>query len=128
LEPLLLAEWQQVTVTFDDSIDLSPNRSLLVSPAEWSYAAHNDICLEEVRHSLANIQESLSEAALEERRERRLARIIFSILARIRPKCPIALSFRVSCFHLRRAAFGDRHPPCRNRRRGCIFKLLSRAN
>jgi predicted DNA-binding antitoxin AbrB/MazE fold protein len=70
LEPLLLAERQQVTVTVDDSIDLSPNHSLLVSPAEWSYAAQDDICLEEVRHSLANIRGSLSEAVLEERRER----------------------------------------------------------
>ena len=75
LEPLLLAERQQVTVTIDDSmiddrIDLSPNHSLLVSPAEWSYAAHDDICLEEVRHSLVNIRGSLSEAVLEERRER----------------------------------------------------------
>jgi predicted DNA-binding antitoxin AbrB/MazE fold protein len=70
LEPLLLAERQQVTVTIDDSIDLSPNHSLLVSPAEWSYAAQDDICLEEVRHSLANIHGSLSEAVLEGRRER----------------------------------------------------------
>ena len=70
LEPLPLAERQQVTVTIDDSIDLSPNHSLLVSPAEWSYAAHDDICLEEVRHSLANIHGSLSAAVLEERRER----------------------------------------------------------
>jgi predicted DNA-binding antitoxin AbrB/MazE fold protein len=70
LEPLQLAERQQVTVTIDDSIDLSPNHSLLVSSAEWSYAAHDDICLEEVRHSLANIHGSLSEAVLEERRER----------------------------------------------------------
>jgi predicted DNA-binding antitoxin AbrB/MazE fold protein len=70
LEPLLLAERQQVTVTIDDSIDFSPNHSLLVSPAEWSYAAHDDICLEEVRLSLANIHGSLSEAVLEERRER----------------------------------------------------------
>ena len=69
LEPLLLAERQQVTVTIDDSIGLSPNHSLLVSPAEWSYAAHDDISLEEVRHSLANIRGSLSEAVLEERRE-----------------------------------------------------------
>ena len=69
LEPLPLAERQQVTVTIDDSIDLCSN-SLLVSPAEWSYAAHDDICLEEVRHSLANIHGSLSAAVLEERRER----------------------------------------------------------
>jgi predicted DNA-binding antitoxin AbrB/MazE fold protein len=70
LEPLRLAERQQVTVTIDDSLDLSPIHSLLVSPAEWSYAAHDDIRLAEVRHSLANIHGSLSEAVLEERRER----------------------------------------------------------
>ncbi len=70
MEPLLLSERQQVTVTIDDCVDFPPNHSLLVSPFEWSYAAHDDICLEEVRLSLANIQGSLSEAVLEERRER----------------------------------------------------------
>jgi predicted DNA-binding antitoxin AbrB/MazE fold protein len=69
LEPVPLAERQQVTVTIDDGIDSSSN-SLLVSPAEWSYAAHDDISLEEVRHSLANVHGSLSEAVLEERRKR----------------------------------------------------------
>ncbi len=70
LEPLLLAERQQVTVTIDDSIDLPPNHPLLVSPDEWSHAAQDDIGIEEVTRALATIHGSLSEAVLEERRER----------------------------------------------------------
>ena len=70
LEPLLLGERQQVTVTISDRIDVSANHPLLVSPDEWSHAAQDDIGLEEVRRALATIHGSLSEAVLEERRER----------------------------------------------------------
>jgi predicted DNA-binding antitoxin AbrB/MazE fold protein len=70
LEPLLLAERQQVTVTISDTIDASQNHPLLVSPDEWSHAAQDDISLDEVRRALASIHGSLSEAVLEERRER----------------------------------------------------------
>jgi hypothetical protein len=70
LEPLLLGERQQVTVTISDTIDLAPNHPLLVSSAEWSDAAQDDIGLDEVRQALSTIQGSLSEAVLEERRER----------------------------------------------------------
>ena len=70
LEPLQLGERQQVTVTISDRIDVPPNQPRLVSPDEWSHAAHNDIGLEEVRRALATIHGSLSEAVLAERRER----------------------------------------------------------
>ena len=70
LEPLSLGERQQVTVTISERTDLSPNHPLLVSPEEWPDAAHDDIGLEEVRRALATIHGSLSEAVLEERRER----------------------------------------------------------
>jgi hypothetical protein len=42
----------------------------MVSPEEWSDAAQDDISLDEVRRALATIDGSLSEAVLEERRER----------------------------------------------------------
>ena len=70
LEPLLLGERQQVTVTIYDRIDASANHPLLVSPDEWSHATQDEIGLEEVRRALATIHGSLSEAVLEERRER----------------------------------------------------------
>jgi hypothetical protein len=70
LEPLQLGERQQVTLTISEGIDVSPNHALLVSPDEWSYAAQDDISIEEVRQALATIHGSLSQAVLEERRER----------------------------------------------------------
>jgi hypothetical protein len=70
LEPLLLGERQQVTVTISDAIELAPSHPLLVSPDEWSSAAHDDIGLDEVRRALSTIHGSLSEAVLDERRER----------------------------------------------------------
>ncbi len=70
LEPLLLGERQRVTVTISDATDILPSHPLLVSPEEWSDAAHDDIGLDEVRRALSTIHGSLSEAVLEERRER----------------------------------------------------------
>jgi predicted DNA-binding antitoxin AbrB/MazE fold protein len=70
LEPLLLGERQEVTVTISDSIDVSPNHALLVSAAEWSDAVQDDIGLDEVRQALSTIHGTLSGAVLEERRER----------------------------------------------------------
>jgi hypothetical protein len=70
MEPLLLRERQQVTVTISDAPNIPPNHPLLVSPEEWSNAAHDDIGLDEVRRALSTIHGSLSEAVLEERRER----------------------------------------------------------
>ena len=43
---------------------------LLVSPQEWAEAAADDIGIDEVRRALSTIHDSLSEAVLEERRER----------------------------------------------------------
>jgi hypothetical protein len=62
LEPLQLGERQQVTVTISDRLDVSPNHPLLLSPDEWSHAAHDDVCLEEVSEAQAAIHGSLSEA------------------------------------------------------------------
>lgn len=70
LEPLLLEERQQVTITISDAIGIAPDHPLLVSAAEWAEAAKDDIGLEEVRRALSTIQGTLSEAVLEERRER----------------------------------------------------------
>jgi predicted DNA-binding antitoxin AbrB/MazE fold protein len=70
LEPLLLGERQQVAVTISDAIDVSPNHPLLVSSEEWSDAAQDDVSIDEVRRALSTIHGSLSEAVLEERRER----------------------------------------------------------
>jgi len=70
LEPLLLGERQQVTVTISDRTDATQGHPLIVSPEEWSDGAHDDISLDEVRRALATMHGSLSEAVLEERRER----------------------------------------------------------
>jgi len=69
LEPLPLEERQQVTVTISEA-EASLNYPLLVSHEEWAAAANDDIGLDEVRRALSTIQGSLSEAVLEERRER----------------------------------------------------------
>jgi len=70
LEPFLLGERQQVTVTISGATVVSPNNPLLVSPEEWSDAAQDEIDIAEVRRALSTIRGSLSEAVLEERRER----------------------------------------------------------
>jgi len=65
LEPLLLNEHQRVTVVVSD-ID----HRLLVSPDEWAESAIEDVDLDVVRRALSTIRGSLSEAILDERRER----------------------------------------------------------
>ncbi len=70
LEPLPLGKQRQVTVTISDKAFISPDHPLLVSSEEWSDAAQDDIGLDEVRRALSTIRGSLSEAVLEERRER----------------------------------------------------------
>ena len=70
LEPLPLEERQQVTVTISEAKRIAYDHPLLVSPEEWAEAAKDDISLDEVRRALSTIQGSLSEAVLEERRER----------------------------------------------------------
>ena len=66
LEPLLLEERQQVTITVSDA----PGDPLLVSSEEWAQAAKDDIGLDEVRRALSTMRGSLSDAILQERRER----------------------------------------------------------
>lgn len=70
LEPLLLRERQRVTVTVFDDADLPVDHPLLVSPEEWDDAARDSVTLDEVRRRLANIQGSLSQAIIDERRDR----------------------------------------------------------
>ncbi|SPF51315.1 hypothetical protein SBA4_4600004 [Candidatus Sulfopaludibacter sp. SbA4] len=70
LEPLLFGERQQVTITISDASDISPDHPLLVPSGEWAEAANDDITLDEVRRALSTVRGSLSEAVLEERRER----------------------------------------------------------
>ena len=70
LEPLLLGERQQVTITISDASDISPDHPLLVPSDEWAEAANDDITLDEVRRALSTVRGSLSDAVLEERRER----------------------------------------------------------
>ncbi|MGD1098324.1 MAG: antitoxin AF2212-like protein [Bryobacteraceae bacterium] len=70
LEPLLLEERQKVIITISDETEASLNHPLLVSSEEWSDDAQDDVGLDEVRQALSTIQGSLSEAVLEERRER----------------------------------------------------------
>lgn len=70
LEPIALKEQQQVTVTISDECDFLRDHPLLVSAEEWADAAHYEVSLDEVRRALSTIQGSLSEAIIEERRER----------------------------------------------------------
>ena len=70
LEPLLLPERQQVTVTVSDTTEIPSEHPLLVSSDEWADAAQQDIALEEVRRQLAGVRGTLSEAIIQERRDR----------------------------------------------------------
>jgi predicted DNA-binding antitoxin AbrB/MazE fold protein len=70
LEPIALEERQEVTVTISDQANAPRHHSLLVSPEEWADAASDNVSLDEVRHALAPIHGSLSEAVIEERRDR----------------------------------------------------------
>lgn len=70
LEPLTLEECQQVTITISDAPGITPEHPLLLSPDEWLDAANDDVGRDEVRAALATIRGSLSEAILEERRDR----------------------------------------------------------
>jgi hypothetical protein len=70
LEPLLLQERQRVTVTVFDHVDLPTDHPLLFSPDEWADAAREDIPLVEVRRRLSSIQESFSQAIVDERQDR----------------------------------------------------------
>jgi predicted DNA-binding antitoxin AbrB/MazE fold protein len=70
LEPILLAERQEVTVTISDQGNIPHDHSLLASSDEWASAAGDQVSLDEVRRALASIRGSLSEAVIDERRDR----------------------------------------------------------
>jgi predicted DNA-binding antitoxin AbrB/MazE fold protein len=70
LEPILLEERQEVTVTISDPGNVPRDHPLLASSDEWASAAGDPVSLDEVRRALASIRGSLSEAVIEERRDR----------------------------------------------------------
>lgn len=70
LEPIPFEERQEVTVTISDEGNIPREHPLLASAEEWASAAGDQVSLDEVRHALATIHGSLSEAVLEERRDR----------------------------------------------------------
>lgn len=70
LEPIPLEERQEVTVTISDQGSIPRDHPLLASSDEWENAAGDQVSLDEVRRALATIRGSLSEAVIEERRDR----------------------------------------------------------
>jgi predicted DNA-binding antitoxin AbrB/MazE fold protein/predicted nucleic acid-binding protein len=70
LEPILLEERQEVTVTISDQGNIPRDHPLLASSDEWASATGDQVSLDEVRRALASIRGSLSEAVIEERRDR----------------------------------------------------------
>ena len=70
LEPIPLEDRQEVTVTISDEKDVLRDHPLLASPDEWAAAADDDISLDEVRRALSTIRGSLSDAIIDERRDR----------------------------------------------------------
>ena len=70
LEPVPLDNRQEVTVTVSNEVDIPRNHQLVVSPDERADAAGDFISLDEVRSALATIRGSLSEAVIDERRDR----------------------------------------------------------
>ena len=70
LEPVPLVERQEVTVAISDPAGLARHHALLAPPEEWTEAARDDISLDTVRQALSTISGSLSEAVMDERRDR----------------------------------------------------------
>jgi predicted DNA-binding antitoxin AbrB/MazE fold protein len=70
LEPISLEDRQEVTITISDEGNIPRDLPLLASSEEWSAAAGDDISLDEVRRALATIRGSLSQAVIDERRDR----------------------------------------------------------
>ena len=70
MEPLLLEEMQQVTVTISDSPAIDDDLARYFTPEEWAAAAHDDIKWEDVRRAFSGISGSLSEAVIAQRQER----------------------------------------------------------
>jgi predicted DNA-binding antitoxin AbrB/MazE fold protein/predicted nucleic acid-binding protein len=84
LEPIALEERQEVTVTISDEETIAPDHPLLVSSEEWADAATDDISLDEVRRALSTIRGSLSEAVIEERRDRWVPRYFLDTSALVK--------------------------------------------
>jgi predicted DNA-binding antitoxin AbrB/MazE fold protein len=70
LKPVPFRDRQEVTVTISDEAIVPHDHPLLVSPDEWASAATDEIGLEEVRRALSTIRGPLSEAIIDERRDR----------------------------------------------------------
>ena len=70
LEPVSLADRQEVTITITDEGNIPCDHPLLAPAEEWADAAGDDISLDEVRRALSTIRGSLSETLLDERRDR----------------------------------------------------------
>jgi predicted DNA-binding antitoxin AbrB/MazE fold protein len=70
LEPVPFEDRQEVTVTISDEGNIPHNHPLLASSEEWADAAGDPISLDEVRRALSTIRGSLSEAVIDERRDR----------------------------------------------------------
>jgi hypothetical protein len=56
--------------TISDAGEISRDHPLLASPDEWAGAADEEVSLDEVRLALSTIRGSLSEAIIDERRDR----------------------------------------------------------
>ena len=54
----------------EETVQAAYEDGVLASPEEWAEAAGDDISLDDVRHALATIRGSLSEALIDERRDR----------------------------------------------------------
>ena len=70
LQPVPFPDRQELTVTISDEGNIPHDQRLLVSPEEWASAAGDEIGLDEVRRALSTIRGSLSEAIIDERRNR----------------------------------------------------------
>jgi predicted DNA-binding antitoxin AbrB/MazE fold protein len=70
LEPLPLAEKQQVTVTITDLNTAEEDVTGYFSAEEWAAATRDDISLDEVQRALSTISGSLSDAVIALRQER----------------------------------------------------------
>jgi len=70
LEPLLLEELQQVTVTITDPPVIDDDLAGYFTPEEWAEAARDGITWDDVRQAFSKIAGSLSGAVIAQRQER----------------------------------------------------------
>jgi predicted DNA-binding antitoxin AbrB/MazE fold protein len=70
LEPVLLEERQQVTLTITDAAPLGQDVKGYFTAEEWSRAERDDISLAQVRQALSTISGSLADAVIALREER----------------------------------------------------------